>query len=172
MAQFRASRTVCQHCQGVNYDRKVLVENRRLKKVDFIWVSRDHKSFEWFLKLLSQFEQEQDAYCTLNPDERRFLTIQLYFTEIKDDEYVGHYPLELVTQLWAEVAGGDIFTGLKARTHIGRPQWNNIFTELNSADNKAMGKDVNVFFCGPPAMGKAIQECCTKHHFRFHEENF
>ena len=56
MAQFRASRIVCKHCQGINYHTKGLVENRRLKKVDFIWVNRDQKNFEWFLNLLRQFE--------------------------------------------------------------------------------------------------------------------
>ncbi len=30
-----------------------------LKKVDFIWINRDQKSFEWFVKLLSQLEIEQ-----------------------------------------------------------------------------------------------------------------
>ena len=30
-----------------------------LKKVDFIWINRDQKSFEWFVNLLSQLEMEQ-----------------------------------------------------------------------------------------------------------------
>ena len=30
-----------------------------LKKVDFIWINRDQKSFEWFVNLLSQLEAEQ-----------------------------------------------------------------------------------------------------------------
>ena len=172
MAQFRASRITCQHCQRVNYDRKVLNGNRPLKKVDFIWVSRDHKSFEWFFQLLYQFEQEQEAYLALNPNEDRFLTIHLYFTKIKNDEYVDYHSFELITQLWAQVAGDDIFTGLKARTHIGRPIWEKIFTEINPIENRTNANDVNVFFCGPPAMGKDIQQCCTKHHFHYYEENF
>ena len=36
MAQFRASRTICNHCQGMSYHSKGLAEHRRLKKVDFI----------------------------------------------------------------------------------------------------------------------------------------
>ena len=27
-----------------------------LKKVDFIWINQDQKSFEWFINLLSQLE--------------------------------------------------------------------------------------------------------------------
>ena len=30
-----------------------------LRKVDFFWINRDQKSFEWFVKLLSQLEIEQ-----------------------------------------------------------------------------------------------------------------
>ncbi|CAF4221190.1 unnamed protein product, partial [Adineta steineri] len=36
MAQFRASHIVCKHCQGHNYNRRNILENRFLKKVDFI----------------------------------------------------------------------------------------------------------------------------------------
>ncbi|CAF0964986.1 unnamed protein product [Adineta steineri] len=46
MAQFRASHIVFKHCQGHNYNRRNILENRFLKKVDFIWVNRDHKNFE------------------------------------------------------------------------------------------------------------------------------
>ena len=30
-----------------------------LKKVDFFWINRDQKSFEWFVNLLSALEIEQ-----------------------------------------------------------------------------------------------------------------
>ena len=30
-----------------------------LRKVDFFWINRDQKSFEWFVNLLSQLEMEQ-----------------------------------------------------------------------------------------------------------------
>ena len=30
-----------------------------LRKVDFFWINRDQKSFEWFLKLLTVMEAEQ-----------------------------------------------------------------------------------------------------------------
>ncbi|CAF4695221.1 unnamed protein product, partial [Rotaria magnacalcarata] len=80
----------------------------RLQKVDFVWVNRDYKNFEWFLNLLRQFEQEQENYLALNPNEKRFLDLHLYFTEIKHDENIGNAPLELVTKTWKEVAGQDI----------------------------------------------------------------
>jgi NADPH oxidase 5 len=30
-----------------------------LRKVDFFWINRDQRSFEWFVQLLSQLEIEQ-----------------------------------------------------------------------------------------------------------------
>ncbi|CAF1133458.1 unnamed protein product [Adineta steineri] len=172
MAQFRASRIVCKHCQHINYHTKGLVENNRLKKVDFIWVNRDQKNFEWFLNLLRQFEQEQEYYLASNSDEQRFLDIHLYFTEIKHDENIGNVPLDLVTKVWAQVAGQDIFTNLKSKTHIGRPKWDEIFNQLISGENASTANDVNVFFCGPNTMGEAIRNHCTTYRFRFYEEKF
>ncbi|CAF0967140.1 unnamed protein product [Rotaria sp. Silwood1] len=80
MARFRTLRTVCKDCQGVTYHGKHRLENHHLQKVDFIWVTNDIKSWEWFLNLLHQFEVEQDEYLASNRDERRFLDIHLYFT--------------------------------------------------------------------------------------------
>jgi NAD(P)H-flavin reductase len=172
MAQFRASRIVCKHCQGINYHTKGLVENRRLKKVDFIWVNRDQKNFEWFLNLLRQFEQEQEYYLASNSDEQRFLDIHLYFTEIKHDENIGNVPLDLISKVWAQVAGEDIFTSLKSKTHVGRPKWDQLIERLVSGENASTANDVNVFFCGPSTMAKSIREHCTEYKFRFYEEKF
>ena len=116
---------------------RICLEGKR-QKVDFIWVIRDHKSFEWFLKLLYQFEQEQEAYLALYPNEPRFLTIHLYFTEIEGGKSVGNYLFQLITGLWSQVVGEDIFTGLKSRTHTGRPKWDELFTQFSSIDTELM----------------------------------
>jgi hypothetical protein len=172
MAQFRASRKVCPHCQFTFYERGIGLQKYPIRKVDFIWVSRDYKSFEWFLNLLNQFEQEQEAYLKANPNEQRFLTIHLYFTMLKTDDYIGGSPLQLITQVFAQVKGTDMFTGLRSQTHIGRPDWNKIFNELHSNENASTANNVNVFFCGPSVMGETIQKCCIEHKFRYYEEKF
>ena len=54
-----------------------------LKKVDFFWINRDQKSFEWFLTLLNQMETEQ-AQEELTVSEgkgKRFMDIHMYFTQ-------------------------------------------------------------------------------------------
>lgn len=172
MAQFRLSRHVCSQCNHIDYDIRELRENNRLEKVDFIWVNRDQKNFEWFLNLLRQFEQEQEDYLAANSNEKRFLDIHLYFTEIKNGENIGNVPLDLVTKIWTQIAGYDIFTSLKSKTHIGRPKWNEIFDKLIENEASPTERDVNVFFCGPRTMGRSVQQLCLEYRFRFHEEKF
>ena len=48
-----------------------------LQKVDFFWINRDQKSFEWFLKLLGQMEAEQASDEAGN---HKFLDIHMYLT--------------------------------------------------------------------------------------------
>ena len=44
-------------------------------KVDFIWVNRDHESFEWFIELLAQLESDQ-----LNASQSKLINTHLYIT--------------------------------------------------------------------------------------------
>ena len=48
-----------------------------LIQVDFFWINRDQKSFEWFLKLLGQMEAEQASDEAGN---HKFLDIHMYLT--------------------------------------------------------------------------------------------
>jgi hypothetical protein len=46
-------------------------------QVDFFWINRDQRSFEWFVDMLSQLEMEQaDVGGVLN----RFLDLHMYIT--------------------------------------------------------------------------------------------
>ncbi|CAF5108116.1 unnamed protein product, partial [Rotaria sp. Silwood1] len=47
-----------------------------------------------------------------------------------DNLNIGIAPLELITQ----VATADIFTGLKAQTHFGRPRWESIFSGFTKGE--------------------------------------
>jgi hypothetical protein len=172
MAQFRASRIVCKHCQGINYNRRGILENHCLKKVDFIWVNRNHRNFEWFLNLLHEFEREQETYLELNVNERRFLDIHLHFTGIKCNEDVGNSSSDLITNVWTQITGHDVFTALKSKTHIGRPNWNELFQSFKSGENASTANDISVFFCGPPSMGTVIHKHCIDYQFRYFEEKF
>ncbi|UJR12461.1 hypothetical protein I4U23_016637 [Adineta vaga] len=172
MAQFRASRIVCKRCQGINYHRQGLVGNRLLKKIDFIWVNRNHKNFEWFLHLLYEFECEQETYLNVNINEQPFLDIHLYFTGLKSDNNTNDNPVDPITNIWTDIAGHDVYERLKSKTHLGRPKWDELFQSLTSGENVSLTSDVSVFFCGPPSMGTTIRTSCIKYRFRYYEEKF
>ena len=52
----------------------------KLRKVDFFWINRDQRSFEWFLGLLEQLENEQEMEEAARESEK-FLDFHLYFTQ-------------------------------------------------------------------------------------------
>jgi hypothetical protein len=91
---------------------------RRLMKVDFIWINRSIRNFEWFLKLLTSFEEEQELYekmastATDNTIQKngRFLDIHLYFTDIKKEDIIGFVPLNLVARVYEQAFKKDMFT--------------------------------------------------------------
>ncbi|CAF1305315.1 unnamed protein product, partial [Didymodactylos carnosus] len=177
MAQFRYQRVVCKNCNHVNYTHD-FVDDRTLRKVDFIWVNRDIQSFEWFLELLDSFEQEQESYLKNCNDSKRFLDIHLYFTG-NNESKSGNVPLALASSLYHKGSGEDIFTHLKSKTNPGRPKWNELFKQINeSNENLAQEnennpkRDINVFFCGSPVMAKTVKLYCKKYTFKFHKELF
>lgn len=172
MAQFRSSRLICKHCSGINYRFDGAMMDRKLKKVDFIWVNRDHKNFEWFLNILREIEDEQEKYLSSNPNEKRFLDIHLYFTAIKNEHNIGNAPLDLISRVWEQVAGQDIFTTLKSRTRVGRPDWSEVFGQLVTGEGASKPNDISVFFCGPPAMARNVENECASYRIRFYEEKF
>lgn len=46
-------------------------------QVDFFWINREHRSFEWFVNMLSQLEMEQAEKGGLMD---RFLDLHMYIT--------------------------------------------------------------------------------------------
>ncbi|CAF0964967.1 unnamed protein product [Adineta steineri] len=68
--------------------------------------------------------------------------------------------------------GHDVFTALKSKTHLDRPNWNELLQSFKSGKNASMANDVGVFFCGPPSMGIDIRKYCMKYQFRYFKEKF
>ena len=58
------------------------INNRRLKlrKLDFIWVSREQENIQWFIDLLEGWEQQQQSL----PSNALFMDCQLYITSLPD----------------------------------------------------------------------------------------
>ncbi|KAK7075488.1 NADPH oxidase 5 [Halocaridina rubra] len=94
-----------------------------LKKVDFFWINRDQRSFEWFVNLLSQLEIEQAEQGGVLD---RFLDMHMYITSALQKTDMKAVGLQLALDLLHKKEKRDLITGLKTRTNAGRPNWDKV----------------------------------------------
>ncbi|NWW95556.1 NOX5 oxidase, partial [Rhynochetos jubatus] len=139
-------------------------EEMTLQKVDFIWINRDQRHFEWFISLLTKLELEQAE----QEPGGRFLEMHMYMTSALSKNDMKAIGLQMALDLLATKEQRDSITGLRTRTQPGRPDWSKVFGKV--AEEKR-GK-VQVFFCGSPALAKVIRAHCERFGFRFFKENF
>ncbi|NWR39537.1 NOX5 oxidase, partial [Tachuris rubrigastra] len=163
MYRYRRRRQSCPSCHH-SWCEELRDQDMTLRKVDFIWINRDQKHFEWFLGLLSKLEMEQ---AELEPGGR-FLELHLYMTSALARSDVKALGLQVALDLLAAKEKRDSITGLRTRTRPGRPDWDEVFGKVAQ---EQVGK-VQVFFCGSPALAKVIRGHCERFGFRFSRENF
>ncbi|KAI0474078.1 putative FAD binding protein [Xylariaceae sp. FL0804] len=153
----------------------------RLRRVEFIWVCKDTGSFEWFQTLLSSLEaQSSEAARVPGSNGVEFLKIHTYLTQKLDMDTNLNIVLNSVG------SDHDPLTELKARTNFGRPDFQRMFealrngildrTYLNGLEG-SMQTTVGVYFCGPSAAARSIQEAAKSAtsrevRFRFWKEHF
>lgn len=135
----------------------------KLKKVDFVWINRDQKSFEWFIKLLAELELTQSHL----PPSERFLDIHIHLTAMEPAQ-TKSIGLQLALYLAHEKNKKDLVTGLRTRTMAGRPNWDDFFNQILE---QKKGK-VSVFFCGRPQLGRLLHRQCDRFGFKFRKEIF
>ncbi|XP_044737262.1 NADPH oxidase 5-like [Chrysoperla carnea] len=136
-----------------------------LRKVDFFWINRDQRSFEWFVNLLSQLEIEQ---AELGGAMERFLEMHMYITSALQKTDMKAVGLQLALDLLHEKEKRDLITGLKTRTNAGRPNWDKVFKQLQ---DQKKGK-ITVFYCGPPQLARILRVKCDQFGFSFRKEVF
>uniref|UniRef100_A0A8C4TP25 NADPH oxidase 5 n=1 Tax=Erpetoichthys calabaricus TaxID=27687 RepID=A0A8C4TP25_ERPCA len=155
-----------QNCPNCNYSwcENLKDHEMNLRKVDFIWINRDQKSFEWFVSLLTKLEMDQAD----EEPEGRFLEMHMYMTSALSKNDMKAIGLQMALDLLAKKEKRDSITGLRTRTQPGRPDWSKVFQKV--AEEKK-GK-VHVFFCGSPALAKVIKAQCEQFGFKFYKENF
>ncbi|KAG7522789.1 NADPH oxidase 5 [Solea senegalensis] len=156
-----------QNCPNCNYSWCENIKDNsdmKLRKVDFIWINRDQKSFEWFVSLLTKLEMDQAD----EEPEGRFLEMHMYMTSALSKNDMKAIGLQMALDLLAKKEKRDSITGLRTRTQPGRPEWGKVFQKV-SEENK--GK-VHVFYCGAPALAKVIKAQCEHFSFNFYKENF
>jgi predicted ferric reductase len=129
-----------------------------LQNVHFFWLNRDQHSFEWFSGLLADLEQ--------HPVDIR-IDIHTCLTNARTGS--TSLALEIARELFKAEGKRDLVTGLRAKTHMGHPDWRIVLSAI--ADQHAP-EPVEVFFCGPPGLGKLLRAECARIGMRFHEEKF
>uniref|UniRef100_A0A670ZI50 NADPH oxidase 5 n=1 Tax=Pseudonaja textilis TaxID=8673 RepID=A0A670ZI50_PSETE len=143
-----------------------LDENMKLQKVDFVWINRDQKSFEWFVSLLTQLEGLQgNEEPTGGP---RFLEMHLYMTAALNKSDMKAVGLQMALDLLAKKEKKDSITGLRTRTKPGRPDWK----QVGFSSEPHLKRRSHVFFCGSPALAKVVKAQCEQFTFPFFKENF
>ena len=163
----------------------------RLKRVEFIWICRDTKSFEWFQLLLSSLEQQSLDAATETGAAHEFLRIHTYLTQRFDANDMANVFINSVE------AEKDPLTQLSARTNFGRPDFKKLFTAMKDGirDGSYLGgalpggekgerdgqrrrkAEVGVYFCGPNTAAKQIRSACkgvtsSDVSFSFWKEHF
>lgn len=74
-------------------------EVMKLRKVDFFWINREQRSFEWFISLLSQLEIEQ---AEQGGAMERFLDMHMYITSALQKTDMKAVGLQLALELLHE----------------------------------------------------------------------
>jgi NADPH oxidase 1 len=156
---------------------------KRLKRVEFLWITRSIESFEWFQTLLSSLEAQSEQAASANGGPE-FLRIHTYLTQKVDQNTAANIYLNTVGN------NLDPLTELKTKTQYGRPDFKRLFGAMRdglmdqsymdmgdvsvTANTKAT---VGVYFCGPGAAAREINTACKASSnelvkFRFWKEHF
>ncbi|ROL47082.1 Cytochrome b-245 heavy chain [Anabarilius grahami] len=136
----------------------------RTKRIYFYWLCRETHAFEWFADLLQVLEREMEERGL-----KDFLTYKLYLTGW-DQSHADHAMVHFDKDT-------DIITGLKQKTHYGRPNWDREFEQVRQENPSSV---VGTFLCGPQALAKDLEKKCVKYSdvdprrtkFYFNKENF
>ncbi|EFB19538.1 hypothetical protein PANDA_009435, partial [Ailuropoda melanoleuca] len=163
MHRHQKRKHICPSCQHSWMD-SIQDEDMKLHKVDFIWINRDQRSFEWFVSLLIKLEMDQAEMTQEGP----FLELHMYMTSALGKNDMKAIGLQMALDLLAKKEKKDSITGLQTRTQPGQPDWNKVFQKV-AAEKKGKGQ---VFFCGSPALAKVLKGHCEQFGFKFFQENF
>ncbi|KAH9503284.1 Dual oxidase 2 [Bulinus truncatus] len=137
------------------------------KKVYFIWVTRTQKSFEWLVDIIRGVEAA---------DLRGIVDTHIFVTQFQQRFDLRTTMLYICERYFQKVEGKSLFTGLRAVTHFGRPNFEEFFTAI-TAQHKQIS-EVGVFSCGPGPMTSNVQKACNYMNgligptFSHHFENF
>jgi predicted ferric reductase/Ca2+-binding EF-hand superfamily protein len=130
----------------------------RLEKLYFFWLNRDSRSFTWFAELLLYLEQM---------DEKRIVDVRVCMTGGRSN--TSAMALNLARNLAHDIGKPDFVTGLSTQTRLGAPDFDQ---ELGEIAARHAPEDVDVFFCGPPSLGRKLAATCRRLALSFRQERF
>ncbi len=133
-------------------------QGRPQQQVYFHWLNRSQKSYEWFVDLLGEAERELGQE-----------NFQLFIHLTSLSHNLSNIAMQMAADAYREKVGQDPLTQLKAVTASGRPDWRRYFAGLAV---KHSGQPVDVYFCGPPALGQELRQLSGQFGFYFHQEQF
>jgi len=170
MKRYKRKNARCPNCQ-IDLDKQLCMDERlSLKKVDFIWITREQRSLEWFISMLSHMEIEQRKIMVnqKNCDENMFMESHLYVTSAKRQSDLKSISLHLTLDAIYSQEENHMIDGLRKRTRYGRPNWDIV---LQNLIRQQKGK-IDVFYCGPPALGTILSGKCSQYNVAFCQEIF
>lgn len=129
-----------------------------VERVYFVWVAREPFAFEWFAELLAAVESSV---------VRAHFEIMIYMTAGRADATGDG--LALALDLAYARSGVDPLTGLRARTHLGAPDWDAVLAGIGAAHR---GSQPEVFFCGPDGLAKTVAHAAARASLPFRQEHF
>ncbi|XP_078313072.1 dual oxidase 2-like isoform X3 [Crassostrea virginica] len=138
------------------------------QKVYFLWVTRTQKQFEWLTDIIREVEEK---------DQRDLVSVHIFITQFQQKFDLRTTMLYICERHFQKIAGKSLFTGLKAITHFGRPQFQEFLESLHIEHPEA--KQIGVFSCGPPPMTLNVDKACAEANkneqlptYSHHFENF
>ncbi|XP_059174875.1 dual oxidase 1-like [Physella acuta] len=123
------------------------------QKVYFVWVTRTQQSFEWMTEIIRQVEAA---------DTQGFVDVQICITQLKEKFDLRTTMLYICERHFQKIAGVSMFTGLRAKTHFGRPKFQDFFEAIKFVHKNV--HQIGVFSCGPPSMTRNVQQACTENN--------
>jgi predicted ferric reductase/Ca2+-binding EF-hand superfamily protein len=124
----------------------------------FHWLNRSQRSYEWFVDLLGEAEHQ------LGEEQFR---LHIHLTSLSHN--LSNIAMQMAADAYRERFQRDPLTDLRAVTSAGRPNWDRVFAEVALTH---AGTPVDVYFCGPPELGKSLRRASAKFGFYYHEERF
>jgi NADPH oxidase 5 len=144
--------------QSIRLRRQAPRGSEVLAKVHFVWLSGDQSAFEWFTELLSELEAS---------DREGLFDIHIYFTGARAD--MAGDALDLARAMLSDHTQSDVVTGLRARTHFGRPDFDALLAELAATPGLPPPE---VFLCGPAVLARSVGKACAQQGLSFRYERF